>query len=87
MSNEIVLRQLAQLLAQSQGNVPAPQQQGFFGMPQQGSLFGQQDPGMYAGPITDERQIMREEYNPDGTVKARVMEVYRWHGEKKWHQR
>jgi hypothetical protein len=87
MSNELILRQLAQLLAQQGGNVPAPQQNNapsFFGAPQGGSLFGQPDPQMYAGPITDQKEEMTEERRPDGTV-IRKMTKYTWHGGAEWH--
>jgi hypothetical protein len=88
MSNDLILRQLAQLLGQG-GNVPAPQQASppsFFGAPQGGSLFGSPSPDMYAGPITDEKNEMIEIRHPDGRIE-RVMRNYRWYGSKEWHQR
>lgn len=81
MSNELILRQLQQLLAQQ--NQP-PAQQGFFSIPQGGSLFGPQDPQMYAGPITDQKEEMVEERRPDGTI-IRTMRKYTWHGGEQWH--
>lgn len=88
MSNDLILRQLAQLLQQG-GSVPVPQQNNtptFFGAPQQGSLFGSPPPEMYAGPITDEKNEMIEIRHPDGRIE-RIMRNYRWHGGPQWHRK
>jgi hypothetical protein len=88
MSNELILRQLQQLLAQQQGgSPPAPQQSSppaMFGGAGGNAIFGQQPKEMYAGPITDQKETMKEIHHPDGTVE-RVIEKYQWFGGPEWH--